>query len=583
MAPEKFMNMNETLLKNTYRRFMGKMIVNNLMIFLGSLVNGVVISRYLGLEAMAAFQLTLPLVFTVMMFSQIISIGVQNNCAKSLGAGKAQAASAYYSVALVAALPLSLAVAAVLFGCADTIALGLGGRGEIVALAAAYLQGIAPGLPLLLFLPMQAAVLFLTGQAKYAMRGVAAQTVVNILGALVNVFYFHGGMLGMGLVMSLCYVVAILAMGRGIWQSGCVRFSLRGWQWRQIWPILRIGFPSAADRFYKTVQIFIINNILLMTTPLAAFAVLNSLNNVFMPIASGISTATLTMAGVFSGERDRDSLRSLLKISFRESLPLTVCTAIVTCLAAPWLVSLFMDSGGEAFDMTVTALRIYVWYLPLYTLNNVCQKYYLGVNALSMTYLLSALENLLFVCLLAAVFAEVYGVTGVWSAFAAAEILALLSVAVIVALKKRAIPRGIDDFLCLPPNFQQGKIFIGSATNMEEVVKLSEAARLFLLREEAAGREAMLTALAIEEMGGNIIRWGFGDGLKHSIDIFICKDKNLTLRIRDDGAAFDPTKWLSLHQDNNPIKNIGIRAVCGFAAEVRYSRTLGLNYLFLRW
>ena len=277
------MNMNETLLKRTYRRFMGKMILNNLMIFLGSLVNGVVISRYLGIESMVAFQLTLPLVFTVMMFSQIICIGVQNNCAKSLGAGRAQDASAYYSVALIAILPLALIVATGLFCCAENIAVLLGSKGEIVDLTAAYLQGISPGLPLLLFLPMQAAILFLTGQAKCAMCSVAAQAVVNIVGALVNVFYLQGGMLGMGLVMSLCYVTSLLIMLQGIRQGrNCVRFVWSGWQWRQLLPVLRIGFPSAADRFYKTIQIFLINHILLMTAPLAAiasFAVLNSSYN----------------------------------------------------------------------------------------------------------------------------------------------------------------------------------------------------------------------------------------------------------------------------------------------------------------
>ena len=353
--------MNEDLLKSTYRRFMGKMILNNLMIFLGSLVNGIVISRYLGIEAMAAFQLTFPLVFTVMMFSQIINIGVQNNCAKSLGAGRAQDASAYYSVALVAILPLSIVVAAGLFGYAESIVVLLGGSGEIADLAAAYLRGISLGLPLLLFLPMQSAVLFLTGQAKCVIRSVAVQSVVNVVGALVNVFYLRGGMLGMGIVMSCCYMAALLVMLREIRQGrNCVRFLWRGWQWRQLWPILRIGFPSATDRFFKTIQMFVINHVLLIVAPLtamASFAVLNSLNYIFLPIAGGLSATTLTMSGVFFGEKDKDSLRGLLKISLAESLPITLLTATITFLTAPILVRLFMNDAGEALETTVAALR----------------------------------------------------------------------------------------------------------------------------------------------------------------------------------------------------------------------------------
>lgn len=579
--------MNEDLLKSTYRRFMGKMILNNLMIFLGSLVNGIVISRYLGIEAMAAFQLTFPLVFTVMMFSQIINIGVQNNCAKSLGAGKAQDASAYYSVALVAILPLSIVVAAGLFGYAESIVVLLGGSGEIADLAAAYLRGISLGLPLLLFLPMQSAVLFLTGQAKCVIRSVAVQSVVNVVGALVNVFYLRGGMLGMGIVMSCCYVAALLVMLREIRQeSNCVRFLWRGWQWRQLWPILRIGFPSATDRFFKTIQMFVINHVLLIVAPLtamASFAVLNSLNYIFLPIAGGLSATTLTMSGVFFGEKDKDSLRGLLKISLAESLPITLLTATITFLTAPILVRLFMNDAGEALETTVAALRIYIWYLPLFAINNIFQKYYLGVNALSLTYLSSAMENLLFVCLLGTIFGLLYGETGVWTAFVFAEILAIFGLVLIIALQKKAIPRTLDDFLQLPTNFQRGKIFTGSATNMNEVINLSEATRLFLLSNGVSKREAMLVALSIEEMGKNIIRWGGGDGRKHSIDILVRKDESLTLRIRDDCAPFDPVEWLKIHQDNDKLKNIGIRMICNLATEARYSRTLGLNYLFLRW
>lgn len=54
------------------------------------------------------------------------------------------------------------------------------------------------------------------------------------------------------------------------------------------------------------------------------------------------------------------------------------------------------------------------------------------------------------------------------------------------------------------------------------------------------------------------------------------------MRVRDDCRPFDPKKWLELHRGEDPARNIGIRAICGIAGEVRYSRTLGLNYLLIR-
>ena len=109
---------------------------------------------------------------------------------------------------------------------------------------------------------------------------------------------------------------------------------------------------------------FFLNHILLMTTHLtaiASFAVLNSLNNIF----------ALTMSGVFSGERDKDSLQSLLKISLIESLLITLLTAVITCWAAPFFVSLFIVEDVKVFTAAVTALRIYIWYLPLYAISEI--------------------------------------------------------------------------------------------------------------------------------------------------------------------------------------------------------------------
>ncbi len=580
------MKTNEMLLQRTFRRFMRKMIANNLMIFLGSIVNGIVISRWLGTEAMGAFQLTLPLIFVVMMFSQILSMGVQNCCAKSLGAGDRESAERYYTTACLVGLPFSLFLAVGMFFCADGLAALLGAEGAAGGLhrhAVDYLQGISFGIPLLLFIPMQVSVLFLAGGAKYAMRAIAAQTVVNIVGALLNVLWLEGGMLGMGLVMSLTYLVSLAVMVRG-GGSGCIGLRRHGMSLRYVWPVLRIGLPSAVDRFYKSVQMFVVNHALLAAAPgvaIAAFADINALNNILNPVVMGLSATTLTMAGVFVGEGDRLSLCSLLNIAVKHTVLVTLVVALLVFAAAPQLIGLFVEEG-EAFDAAVEALSIYIWYLPLYGVNNVLQKYYLGVNAMKMTYLTSLLDNLLFICLLAWGLGQRFGAVGVWYAFLLAELLTAVTLLLVIACKNGRWPRSAFDYACLPSHVAATvPAFAASVSDMGEAAAASEGARQYLLARGASERDAALMALCIEEMGGNIIRWGFQDGKKHSIDILVTKKSGWTLRIRDDCAAFDPKRWLQIHEADDPIKNIGIRTVCAMADDVRYSRPLGLNYLFI--
>ncbi len=82
-------------------------------------------------------------------------------------------------------------------------------------------------------------------------------------------------------------------------------------------------------------------------------------------------------------------------------------------------------------------------------------------------------------------------------------------------------------------------------------------------------------------MAVNVITHGFlKDRKKHALDIRVVnKDDEVTLRIRDDCKAFEPTEHLDIIEPEDPAKNCGIRLVYGIAREVVYQNLLGLNVL----
>ena len=113
-------------------------------------------------------------------------------------------------------------------------------------------------------------------------------------------------------------------------------------------PVFRIGLPSAVDRFYKTVQLFVINKVLLAVSSgaaIAAFADINTLNNVFNSVVMGFGASTLTMAGVFVGEGDRDSLKALFRLAVKKTLLSTGALAAAVFLAAPLLIDILVLKG----------------------------------------------------------------------------------------------------------------------------------------------------------------------------------------------------------------------------------------------
>ena len=114
---------------------------------------------------------------------------------------------------------------------------------------------------------------------------------------------------------------------------------------------------------------------------------------------------------------------------------------IVGFLASPFLVSLYFDNSDTAFDTTVRAFAIYVWLFPFYGINMMLQNYYMGCNSIRMTYIINTLENLVFVILAAVVLGLIFGEVGVWCGLVVGEVLAILATLVIIAVRKRRLPR----------------------------------------------------------------------------------------------------------------------------------------------
>lgn len=585
-------NKNGQLIRSAFDGYVGKMTINYLFTFLGSIVDGVVISRFLGLESMAAFQLTLPVVLMDIMLSMIFSVGLQNCCAKSLGAGRLHDATAYYSVTLAVIVPLALLWGLAVWFLAEPLARLLGasgGQAHLLPLAAAYLRGLAPSLTVIMIMPMMSMLLFLEGKAKYAMAAISCQVSINVVGDFANVLFLHWGMLGMGMTTSLCNIIAlaIIIVTRCRFPFS-IRFVSSSIRLRQLLQVARIGLPTTLDRLYKTLQVFLVNHVLLAVatgTALAAYADINALYNLFIPFVIGISSSCLSVAGVFFGERDRASLDILLRHAVIRALKVSTLIALICAVGAPWLIMLFASPSDMGYSTAVHALRIYAWFYPLYALNKVLQSFYIGCNAVRMAYFVSTLENLLFITLSVVVLGRWLGADGVWFGFVVGEALTLICTALAVGRAKRHMPRSINDYIYLPEYFDEAakSTFSQSATTMDEVLEISRSAQQFMLEHGADKLHAMLVSLSIEEMGGNIIRWGFTDGKRHHIDIRLVCSRGWTLRIRDDCARFDPVKWLKLHNDEDKTRNIGIRTVCALASDVRYTSPLGLNYLFITW
>ena len=94
--------------------------------------------------------------------------------------------------------------------------------------------------------------------------------------------------------------------------------------------------------------------------------------------------------------------------------------------------------------------------------------------------------------------------------------------------------------------------------------------------------ESYFLSLAVEEMGMNVIKYGFADRKSHSIDIKVAKQNtSWILRMRDDCPLFDPVHYMESFEETSPEAHIGIRMVSGMAKRMEYVNTLKTNNLLI--
>ena len=139
--------------------------------------------------------------------------------------------------------------------------------------------------------------------------------------------------------------------------------------------------------------------------------------------------------------------------------------------------------------------------------------------------------------------------------------------------------------LLLPDDFdvpEKNRLDI-TVTNKAEVLGLSERTHNFCINHGIEERRSMFAEICIEEMAGNIVDHGFGDGKNHFVDVrVIVNDSQIIIRIRDDCRSFDPKKWAEIHNPDDPTAHIGIRLVKKFSTEFNYVNVLKLNNLIVK-
>ena len=588
---------NSELIKRTFGKYLAMSILITLSATLGMMIDNVIAGNLLGSGAVAAIGMSLSVFMLFSGCAGILETGAVALCARALGNRDADRVNVLFSVSLAAALAVGAALSVGGVAGADVLATMLGAAsGELHADTAAYLSGICSGAFAIVLLQLLMGFTRLDNAPQLGIVAIVGMSVCDVVFNLVAVCVFDLGLRGMGLATALAYCVAVgICCTHFLSKDNTLHLVNPVPHVGQLAGVLKTGLPDSLTRATVMVRTFTFNWLLLTVASagaVAALSMLSSVNSFASSVTIGVGQTATLLCGIFFGEEDRGALKATLRTGMHMGLVLSCALCAVVLAFAPQVVGLFgLEGDAEAFG--VVAVRAFILCVPIDLINQLFVNYYQGTGNVRAASAIAVGQSGLFAVLFALGTVWFWGATAVWTSFLVGEAVTLaLQLIVACVLWRRRVAKGaadgapeaaadaceraslLDKMMYLPETFQQDwrawRAF-SCDPDIASVAACSQQVAAWCEAQGIDGRRSYLVPLAVEEMAANAVEHGFANDVK----LILKRDGTLVLRMRDNGAVFNPMD-LDLSAAD-PCSAVGIRMLRQGVREVGYQNTVGLN------
>ena len=402
-----------------------------LVMSLNMIVDTIFVGRWIGVLAIAAITVVLPIVFLISSIGMGIGIGGSSIISRALGANNPE--KAFRTFGNQISMTLGLSVFFVLIGifmCNSLLEL-FGANGEILLPATEYFHVVLYGVPFLAFAMMGNPVIRAEGKPKYAMYAMILPAISNIVLDIVFIKFMDMGMYGAGLATSISYAVCGLFIF-GFFLSKKSELIIKVKDFSLDFPIVKeivqLGGITIIRQGTISLLIIILNNTLFKYGGEISIAIYGIINRVMMfalfPVL-GVTQGFLPIAGFNYGAKDAKRVKETIKtaIIYGTSVATVIFLFIVTF---PETVSSIFTKDPDLIAKTPHALWIAFLATPVITTQLIGSAYFQAAGKALPALLLTLLKQGIFLIPLVYIMPKFFGIDGVWYSFPIADVLATL-------------------------------------------------------------------------------------------------------------------------------------------------------------
>lgn len=417
----------KSMVEKKFARYVSQNILGMIGISAYVLADTFFISMAEGADGITALNLVLPI------YSLIFGIGAMMGVGSAirfniLRARKDERADEYFFNAILFAVIFGMIfIVAGIFVPRQIIEL-LGGDARIAAIGTPYTRIFLMFTPFFMCNHICNAFVRNDGNPSLAMQATLFSSLFNIVMDYVLMFPLGLGMTGAALATAFSPVVGILICCRHFFSKrGSIRWIWQRPSFKRLVEACQLGVAAFIGEIASGVTMLIFNFLILGLAGnegVAAYGIVANTAIVATAVFNGVSQGSQPLFSECYGKGERGSVGTILKLAAGTAIVLALLVVLVTSIFTEPIVNVFnSENNMQMADYAMEGVRLYFIGFLFAGFNIVGTGFLSAIEEAGWAFLTSVVRGVLAISVCAFLLSRVFGMTGIWLAFPAAELL----------------------------------------------------------------------------------------------------------------------------------------------------------------
>ncbi|OAB41939.1 MATE family efflux transporter [Paenibacillus glacialis] len=404
-------------------------IVASLSMCLYGIINGLILGRFVGPNALAAVNMASPIFNIISCIGILIAIGGNTLTAISLGEGNKEKANHYFNNAFYCLLAIAVVIFVSVVFFPELLARMVGANTVIFPMVVDYIQTFGIFVIPVIFNIFLGISLQSIGQPQLYMVGNMLMVVINIILDLIFVYVFKMGIFGAALASGIsATIVFILFITKFVRKDSPLRIGKCKADFKAIGLMAYNGSSEAITQFSVGFSFMIFNWILISKfgeIGVSAFAVVQYISLIVTAVIMGISRGIGAITSVNYGAKQYSRIKELIAFAIKVVTSVgVVSTAMLLIFKSP-LIAVFVKDNLDVILTSQEIITFYSFNFIFVGVNIVINVFYTAINNPRTSAILAILR---YVLLIGGFFVLplMMGNIGLWLSFVVAEIMCMV-------------------------------------------------------------------------------------------------------------------------------------------------------------